>query len=92
MLRMFRRRRRDDLLCVEFVEVVTDYLEGAMPAAERARLERHLRGCAGCTRYLDQIRTTITLVGRLTEDDVDALGNEAREDLLAAYRAYRADS
>ena len=92
MLRMFRRRRRDDLLCVEFVEVVTDYLEGAMPAAERARLERHLRGCAGCTRYLDQIRTTITLVGRLTEDDVDALGNEAREELLAAYRAYRADS
>jgi anti-sigma factor RsiW len=89
MLRMFRRRRRDELLCVEFVEVVTDYLDGVMPPAERARLERHLRGCPGCTRYLEQIRTTITLVGRLTEDDVDALGSEARDELLTAFRAYR---
>ena len=92
MLRMFRRRRRDDLACVEFVEVVTDYLEGAMPAAERARLERHLRGCAGCTRYLEQMRTTVTLVGRLSTDDVDALGSEARAELLTAFRAYRAEA
>ena len=92
MLRMFRRRRRDDLACVEFVEVVTDYVEGVMPPAERARLERHLRGCAGCTRYLEQMRRTITLVGRLRTDDVDALGDEARAELLAAFRAYRAEA
>ena len=65
MLRIFRRRRRD-LLCVEFVEVVTDYLEGALSARDRARLEAHLTACDGCTRYLAQIRTTIELTGRLT--------------------------
>ena len=92
MLRMFRRRRRDDLACVEFVEAVTDYLEGAMSAADRARLDRHLRACHGCTRYLEQIRTTITLVGRLTTGDVDALGDRARAELLAAFRAYRAET
>jgi anti-sigma factor RsiW len=92
MLRMFRRRQRDDLACVEFVEAVTDYLEGAMSPTERARLERHLQACHGCTHYLEQIRTTITLVGRLTVDDVDALGDDARAELLAAFRAYRADS
>ena len=92
MLRMFRRRRRDELLCVEFVEVVTDYLEGAMSPGDRARLEAHLRACDGCTRYLEQIRTTITLVGRLTVDDVDALGDDARAELLSAFRAYRAET
>ena len=88
MLRMFRRRRRD-LLCVEFVEVVTDYLEGAMDARDRARLEAHLGACDGCERYLAQIRTTIELTGRLSTDDVDALGPAARAELLTAFRAFR---
>ena len=77
MLRMFRRRR-DDLLCVEFVEAVTDYLEGAMRPARCARLESHLAACPGCTRYLAQMRTTIDLTGRLRTADVDALGPDAR--------------
>ena len=89
MLRIFSRRRRD-LLCMQFVEVVTDYLEGAMDAPQRAAFERHLRACHGCTRYLAQIRTTIELVGRLTEDDIDALGPHARDELLTAFRDYRA--
>jgi anti-sigma factor RsiW len=88
MLRMFRRRR-DDLLCVEFVEAVTDYLEGAMDRRERARLESHLRACPGCSRYLAQMRTAIDLTGRLRTADVDALGLDARAELLAAFRAYR---
>lgn len=88
MLRIFRRRRRD-LLCVEFVEVVTDYLEGAMSGGDRARLEAHLSACHGCNRYLAQIRTTIELTGMLTTDDVDALGPDARNELLAVFREYR---
>jgi anti-sigma factor RsiW len=89
MLRMWRRRR-SDLRCMEFVEVVTDYLEGAMDARDRARLEAHLTACDGCTRYLAQIRLTIELTGRLTTDDVDALGPSARAELLAVFREYRA--
>jgi anti-sigma factor RsiW len=89
MLRIWRRRKRD-LLCVEFVEVVTDYLEDAMAPRDRARLERHLAGCAGCTRYLAQIRAVIDLAGRLGEEDIDALGPDARDELLTAFRAYRA--
>ena len=82
------RRRKRDLVCIEFVEVVTDYLEGAMAPDDRARFEAHLAGCGGCARYLDQIRTTIELAGRLTVADVDALGPDAREELLGAFRAY----
>jgi anti-sigma factor RsiW len=83
-------RRRDDLLCAEFVEVVTDYLEGAMDRRDRARLESHLRSCPGCTRYLAQMRATIGLTGRLRAADIDALGVGARDALLAAFRDYRA--
>lgn len=90
MLRLWRRRRndRDELVCIEFVEVVTDYLEGSMTSDDRARFERHLAACDGCTRYLDQIRVTVSLTGRLTTDDVDELGADARGELLAAFRAY----
>ncbi len=83
---LFGRTR--DYRCQDFVEVVTDYLEGALPVATRARFERHLLHCDGCDRYLAQIRRTIELTGRLTVDDVDALGAEARDRLLEAFRDF----
>ena len=46
----------DDLACINVVELVTDYLEGALPAVEARRLERHLATCPGCTEYLEQLR------------------------------------
>ena len=79
--------RRDDLTCAEVVELVTDYLEGALAAPERARFERHLAGCEGCTSYLDQMRHTIATTGRLGADDLPA---RLREDLLDAFRGWKA--
>ena len=61
----------DELTCQELVEIVSDYLEGALPAGDRERFEAHLEICEGCRRYLDQMRTTIRVVGRLTEEDLD---------------------
>jgi anti-sigma factor RsiW len=83
---------RRDYRCQEFVEVVTDYLEGAMSAADHARFERHLRQCDGCDRYLAQIRRTIELTGALTVADLDALGFEARDRLLHAFRDFHTTS
>ena len=37
------------LSCQELVELVTDYLEDALPPPERARLDAHIRDCDGCT-------------------------------------------
>jgi anti-sigma factor RsiW len=51
----------DGLTCQELVELVTDYLEGALAPAERARFEAHVAGCSGCERYLDQMRATVAL-------------------------------
>jgi anti-sigma factor RsiW len=76
----------DDLTCRELVELVTDYLEGALSADEHERFERHLRSCVVCPRYLDQLRTTVRVLGRLSENDVP---EPARGALLSAFRAWR---
>jgi anti-sigma factor RsiW len=61
-----------DITCRELVEVVTDFLEGALPAHERDVLERHLAMCTWCVTYLDQMRQTLAVAGRLREDDIAA--------------------
>jgi anti-sigma factor RsiW len=76
-----------ELTCREFVELVTDYLEGAMVPAERARFEAHLAICEGCQAYLDQMRQTIAELGHLPEE---RLSGEARAALLAAFRDWNA--
>jgi predicted anti-sigma-YlaC factor YlaD len=74
------------LACKELVELVTDYLEGVMPATERTRFEEHLAICEGCDAYLDQMRQTIRLTGRLTEYDVP---KPAIDELLRAFRGWK---
>lgn len=86
IFRIFRRRRSPDLACIELVELVTDYVEGVLPVADRRRVEEHLAGCDGCEEYMEQILTTITLTGRLTVTDVETMRPEARESLMAAFR------
>lgn len=63
--------RPEGLTCQELVELVTDYLEGALAPAERTRFEEHLDLCEGCTTHLEQIRQTIGLTGALRHDDLD---------------------
>lgn len=75
-----------NLTCQELVELVTDYLEGALAAAERARFEQHLSTCEGCHHYLVQMRHTIQLVGKLSEEH---LTPDARDELLSAFRTWK---
>lgn len=56
--------------CREFVELITDYLEGALPASAQARMELHRRGCQGCATYLEQMRMTIRVLGTMRRDPV----------------------
>ncbi len=72
--------------CQELVELVTAYLEGALDAGEGARFEQHLAECGTCRVFLEQIRATIQLAGRVTPDD---LSPEAERELLAAFRSWR---
>jgi anti-sigma factor RsiW len=49
------------MTCRELVELVTDYLEGALPPEDVARFESHVTACPGCASYLEQVRTTIAV-------------------------------
>ena len=76
----------DQITCRELVELVTAYLEDALPADERARFERHLADCPHCRLYLEQMRQTIQATGKLTEESVSP---KARDELLRAFRAWK---
>ena len=75
-----------DLDCRDVVEVVTDYLEGAMAAEDRRRFDRHLAVCEGCQAYLEQLRTVLRVAGRPI---VDAVPPETMAGLLRAFRDWR---
>jgi len=62
-------REFPEMPCQELVEVITDYLEGALPERDRIRFEEHLAVCAKCREYMEQFRRTIQAVGSVREDD-----------------------
>jgi anti-sigma factor RsiW len=78
--------RKRDLVCQQAVELVTDYLDGALSRRDRRRLEAHLKHCPNCSAYFEQIRTTIRLTGTIEPDD---LSPEAQQDLTDLYRSWR---
>ena len=77
----------EELSCRELVELITKYLEGTLPAADRRRFEEHLAHCPGCETYLEQIRVTLRLLGRLAEE---SLPPRMKGELLRAFRDWKA--
>jgi anti-sigma factor RsiW len=76
-----------EMTCRELVQLITDYFEGGLSRRDRRRFERHLRSCDGCPTYVEQMRETVRVTGTLEED---ALSAEARRELLAAFRDWKA--
>ena len=87
-MRFWRRHRhdRDPLVCREFVELVTDFLEGTLPASERVRMEAHLAECDGCSGYLEDLRRLIGSLHTTPEPPPDPATRDA---LLRAFRDLR---
>jgi predicted anti-sigma-YlaC factor YlaD len=75
-----------DIRCHQIVELVTDYLEGALDEADRTRFEMHIIVCRGCENYLEQMRRTADVVGDAPPDEPDP---EQMEELLEAFRSWR---
>jgi anti-sigma factor RsiW len=69
--------------CKNITELVTDYLEGKLPLAERIAFRVHTLICPGCRRYIRQMRATIAHLGRLPEHE---LPGELLETLQRAFR------
>lgn len=80
--------RRRDIVCLQAVEMVTDYLEGSLSRRSRRRFEAHLRACPNCAAYMEQIKLTIELTGTIEPED---LTPEAKADLTELYRRWRSE-
>ena len=74
-----------DLTCQEFVELVTEYLEGALDEDATTRFDQHLAICPGCDIYLDQMKETASRLGQIP---VESLTDEMRSTLLSAFRDF----
>lgn len=77
------------LTCRELVELVTEYLENALAPSDRARFEEHIMTCPPCRAHLDQMRRTLSVLGRVPED---AVSPEAEESLLQAFRGWKQEA
>jgi predicted anti-sigma-YlaC factor YlaD len=84
--RGWRQRRRLAMTCRAAVELMTDYLEGALTGKERERFEQHLHHCPPCVRILDQLRVTPEVVAALDPEELDPA---TRTQLIELYRATR---
>jgi anti-sigma factor RsiW len=71
-----------ELTCTQVVEIVTAYLEDSLLAEDRERVEEHLVFCDGCSTYLEQMRETIALTGRLEPEQIPSA---LQDKLLAAF-------
>jgi len=74
-----------EMPCRELVERVSDYFEGALSERDHVRLEAHLAECDDCSIYLEQLRETMRIAGRV---EVDRLRPEARDALTEAFDAW----
>ena len=75
----------DELTCQELAEIITDYFEDALSAADRLRFDAHLAECENCARYVEQMRVTVAAAGMLAVDDIVPA---VRVELLAAFRGW----
>jgi predicted anti-sigma-YlaC factor YlaD len=80
----------DEIVCRQFAELATDYLERAMPDETLELVEEHLAMCDWCRDYLSQIETTARVVGGAADGTETRPPAETLEALLGAFRARTA--
>jgi hypothetical protein len=84
--------RQPAVRCREFVELVTDWEEGALGDAEAVDLEEHIAICPPCLEYVEQLRRTRAVLRETAERDAQrgaAPPPAARAALLEEFRRQR---
>ena len=70
--------------CPRIVSLLSDYIDGRLPADVRSDLEQHLSGCSECTTFVGTFRSTVALLQSLNEDDLP-------EELRLRFKAFLDD-
>ncbi len=74
------------MTCKELVDLITEYLEGALSASDRLRFEQHVDRCSPCRIYVEQMRQTIRAVGKLSEESIP---DDAKALLLRVFDDWK---
>ena len=76
----------DEIVCREFVELATEYLDDALPEPTLEIVEEHLAMCDWCREYLREIRTTADAVGAAAAEPRFAPAEDVMQQLVGAFR------
>jgi len=76
----------DEVTCQQFVELITDYFEGALQPRTLSQVEEHLVMCDWCVTYVEQMQATIASLRELGEHH----SPEPPDSVLAILRERRA--
>jgi predicted anti-sigma-YlaC factor YlaD len=69
--------------CVELLDVVSDALDGTLAEGARAGFDEHLRACAACRNYVEQLKISVESLKRIPRE---GRPNPRRDALIEAYR------
>jgi predicted anti-sigma-YlaC factor YlaD len=75
----------DEVTCQQFVELVTDYFEGALGSRTLSQVEEHLVMCDWCMSYAEQMQVTVAILRELKHD----VSAEPPESVLSALRTRK---
>jgi anti-sigma factor RsiW len=80
------REHTDEITCQEFVELITDYFEGALEPRTQNQVEEHLVMCHYCDAYAAQMQATMSALRGLSRE---SSRGEPSDEVLAALRRRR---
>jgi hypothetical protein len=77
--------------CLELEALICDYVDGTLSAAEKATVELHLEGCAGCRELVEDSRAVVGFMEMAAEVEppaalVNTILHEARQGKHAAVK------
>jgi anti-sigma factor ChrR (cupin superfamily) len=76
------------LTCREISELATDYMEGELSLVRRLSFSFHLFMCHVCREYVDQLKRTVKLLGKLPAAEA---ANDHTDKALSAFKSWRSD-
>ena len=75
-----------DIVCMSGVELLTEYLEGALAQEVRTAIDAHVAGCPRCAAFVASYLETPRIVRDATQMEMSA---DLETSLLAVLRAAR---
>jgi len=75
-----------NIVCMSGVELLMEYMEGALEPDDRAAIEAHVAGCPRCEAFIASYHETLRIVREATQIEMPA---DLEASLLGALRASR---